>query len=225
MSALTENITSQTEDFLQAIYRLQERNGAARTGELVKTLKVVPGTITNTVERLEKRGLVTHKPYRGVKLTEKGRRIALRLLRRHRLSERLLTEILDVRWDRSHRVACQLEHGVSDDVASRIEKILGHPGTCPHGNPIPTKCGGIIEESSLPLAELNPQDKGIVFKIIDERSDILEYLGRIGIEPQALLEVVRKAPPEGHVTVRVNGKDHVFGPKIASIIRVQKVES
>jgi len=221
---LTENITSQTEDFLQAIYRLQERNGAARTGELVKTLKVVPGTVTNTVERLERRGLVTHEAYRGVKLTEKGRRIALRVLRRHRLSERLLTEILDVEWDESHQVASQLEHGVSNDVASRIEKVLGHPGTCPHGNPIPTKCGGIIEESSLPLAKLNPQDKGIVFKIIDERSDILEYLGRIGIEPQALLEVVGKASPEGRITVRANGRDHVLGPKIASIIRVQIVE-
>ncbi len=221
---MTENITSQTEDFLQAIYRLQERNGAARTGELVKTLKVVPGTVTNTVERLERRGLVTHEAYRGVKLTEKGRRIALRVLRRHRLSERLLTEILDVEWDESHQVASQLEHGVSNDVASRIEKVLGHPGTCPHGNPIPTKCGGIMEESSLPLAELNPQDKGIVFKIIDERSDILEYLGRIGIEPQALLEVVGKAPPEGRITVRANGRDYVLGSKIASIIRVQIVE-
>lgn len=224
MSALTENITSQTEDFLQAIYRLQERNGAARTGELVKTLKVVPGTITNTVERLEKRGLVTHEAYKGVKLTDKGKRIALRVLRRHRLSERLLTEILDVEWDESHQVACKLEHGVSNDVASRIEKVLGHPGTCPHGNPIPTRCGGIVEESSLPLAKLNPEDKGTVFKIVDERSDILEYLGRLGIEPQALLEVVGKAPPKGHITVRVNGRDHMLGPKIASIIRVQIVE-
>ena len=221
---MTENITSQTEDFLQAIYRLQERNGAARTGELVKTLKVVPGTVTNTVERLERRGLVTHEAYRGVKLTEKGRRIALRVLRRHRLSERLLTEILDVEWDESHQVASQLEHGVSNDVASRIEKVLGHPGTCPHGNPIPTKCGGIIEESSLPLTKLNPQDRGIVFKIIDERSDILEYLGKIGIKPQALLEVVGKAPPEGHITVRVSGRDYVLGPKTTSIIRVQIVE-
>ena len=142
---MTENVTSQTEDFLQAVYRLQERTGVARTGELVKTLKVVPGTVTNTVERLERRGLVTHEAYRGVKLTDKGRSIALRVLRRHRLSERLLSDILGIEQNRVHEAACRLEHGVTNEVAKNIEKVLEWPRTCPHGKPIPTGCGAIIE--------------------------------------------------------------------------------
>jgi DtxR family Mn-dependent transcriptional regulator len=216
---------SRTEDeYLEAICRLQMQHGVARTSAIVKKLNVVPGTVTNTIERLEKKSLVVHEPYKGVRLTEKGYRKALRALRIHRLSERLLTHILDVEWNKAHQVACQLEHGVSNDVANRIEKALGHPRTCPHGNPIPTKCGGVIEESSLPLSKLDLREKGIVSKIIDESSDVLEYLERLQIRPEVLLVVVEKAPSKGPITVRVNGKDHALSRKIASVIRVQRVK-
>ena len=122
-------VTPKIEEYLEGIYRLQERNGVARTSNIVKLLQVVPGTVTNTVEKLEKEGLVIHEPYRGVKLTEKGFKIALRVLRKHRLSERLLTDILSMDWDEAHEAACRLEHAITDNIIKKLEKALGHPKT------------------------------------------------------------------------------------------------
>jgi len=217
-------VSSVTEEYLEAIYRLQEKSGVARTSELAEMLNVAPGTITNTVERLERQSLIVHEPYRGVRLTEKGRGIALRMVRKHRLSERLLTDILDVEWDKAHDAACQLEHGISDEIAKRIEKVLGHPKTCPHGNPVPTECGGIIEENSLPLAEISPGEKGVIVKIAEESPELLQYLGTMGLKPETFLEVVQKAPFGGPITVRVDGKDHALSRTIAQLIGVRQID-
>jgi len=220
MSATVSNVI---EEYLEVIYRLQEKDGVARTSDLVEMLKVAPGTITNTVERLEKESLILHEPYRGVKLTERGRTIALRVVRRHRLSERLLTDILNVEWDKAHDAACRLEHGISDEITQKIEKALGHPKTCPHGNPIPTEAGSIIEENHhRSLAEFNVQEKGTIAKIDDEKQDLLQYLSGMGLKPGESLEVVEKAPFDGPITVRVNGKDHALSLSIAKLIRVRK---
>jgi len=217
-------VSSVIEEYLEVIYRLQEKNGVARTSNLVKMLNVVPGTVTNTVERLEKESLIVHEPYRGVKLTEKGRRIALRIVRKHRLSERLLTDILNVDWDKSHDAACQLEHGISDEITKKIEKALRHPKTCPHGNPIPTECGGIIEESFQPLTKFSIREKGIIVKIVDESPELLHYLDAVGLRPEKALEVIEKAPFDGPITVRVDGKDHALSREIAALIKVRKVD-
>jgi len=166
---MSKVVTTTIEEYLEGIYRLQEKSGVARTNDIVKLLKVVPRTVTNTVERLEKEGYVTHEPYKGVKLTEKGLKIALQVVRRHRLSERLLADILHVEWDKIHDAACKLVHGITDEIDKPLEKALRHPKTCPHGNPIPTKCGGILEEKSQPLSLLNEREKGIVIKITDEK--------------------------------------------------------
>jgi DtxR family Mn-dependent transcriptional regulator len=217
-------VSSVTEEYLEAIYRLQEKSGVARTSELAEMLNVAPGTITNTVERLERQSLIIHEPYRGVRLTEKGRGIALRMVRKHRLSERLLTDILNVEWDKAHDAACQLEHGISDEIAKRIEKVLGHPKTCPHGNPVPTECGGIIEENSLPLAEISPGEKGVIVKIAEESPELLQYLETMGLKPETFLEVVQKAPFGGPITVRVDGKDHALSRTVAGSIGVRVID-
>lgn len=211
------------EEYLEGIYRLQEKSGVARTSELVKWLKVAPGTVTNTVERLKRKGLVTHEPYKGVKLTEKGRKIALQVLRKHRLSERLLTDILHVDWDKAHDAACELEHAIDDDIAKNIEKVLGHPKTCPHGNPIPTQCGGIFEEETEPLTSLNPREEGIIVKIAEEEYDLLKYLAELGLTPGTPIEVVEKAPFNGPITVKVDETDRALSLEIASIINVKKI--
>jgi DtxR family Mn-dependent transcriptional regulator len=218
---MATKVSSVIEEYLETIYRLQEKSGVARTSDLVKMLNVAPGTVTNTVERLEKESLVVHEPYKGVKMTEKGYRTALRVIRKHRLSECLLTDILNLEWDKAHDAACQLEHGVSDEVAKKIEKALGHPRTCPHGNPIPTECGGVIEERSQPLAKFNLQDKAVIVKIADENPDLLQYLDRLGLRPKTSVEVVEKAPFNGPITVRVEEKDCALSREIASIIRVK----
>jgi len=222
--AMNVKVSDVVEEYLEAIYRLQEKTGAVRTSDLVRMLNVAPGTITNTVERLEKESLIVHEPYRGVKLTEKGVRIAIRIVRRHRLSECLLADVLDVDWDKVHDAACQLEHGISDEIAKKIEKALGHPKTCPHGNPIPTECGGIIEGNFQPLSKFNVREKGMIIKITDENPDLLHYLRKQGIRPETSLEVVEKAPFDGPITFRIDGKNHAVSSEIAASIKVQKYE-
>jgi DtxR family Mn-dependent transcriptional regulator len=219
---VSEEVTAAIEEYLECIFKLQEKSSVARTSDIVKSLGVVPGTVTNTVEWLEKEGLVTHKPYKGVKLTEKGQKIALQVIRRHRLSERLLTDILHMEWDKVHDAACKLEHSMTDEVIKPLEKALGHPKTCPHGNPIPTKCGGIIEEESQPLTALNEQEQGTIVKITEEKADLLRYLDTMGLVPGASLEVVEKAPFNGPITIKVGRTNRALSREVASIIKVKR---
>jgi len=215
-------VTEVVEEYLEGIYRLQEKSGVARTSDIVKVLQVVPGTVTNTVERLEKEGMLRHEPYRGVKLTDKGRKIALDVIRRHRLSERLLTDFMRVDWDKAHDAACKLEHGITNDVIKKLEKALGHPKTCPHGNPIPTACGGIVEEKSEPLSTLKSKESGVVAKIKDETPEVLEYIASLGLLPGTSIEIVEKAPFDGPVTVKVGGANHALSLSMASNIWVKR---
>lgn len=216
-------VSNQAEEYLEAIYRLEKKTGFARTMELARKLKVVPGSVTNTIESLERRGLVTHKPYKGVKLTEKGRRLASNVLRRHRLAERLLTDILHMDWSQVHDPACKLEHALSPEIIKPLEKALGHPQTCPHGNPVPTKCGGILEEKTESLSELEAKMSGVIFKIIDEEAEVLRQLTRLGLKLGEYVEVEKK-PPTGPLTVRVGDKSRTLDHKLASIIYVKRIE-
>jgi len=215
-------VTQVVEEYLEGIYRLQEKSGVARTSDIVKLLQVVPGTVTNTVERLEKEGMLRHEPYKGVKLTDKGRKIALDVIRRHRLSERLLTDFIRVDWDKAHDAACKLEHGITDDVIKKLEKALGHPKTCPHGNPIPTACGGIVEEKSEPLSTFDSKESGVIVKIKDETPELLEYIAALGLLPGASIEIVERAPFDGPMTVKVGGANHALSLSMASIIWVKR---
>ena len=220
---LTEEITAVTEEYLEGIYKLQEKDGAARTGDLVKLLQVAPGTVTNTVERLEREKLITHVPYKGVKLTEDGRKIAIDVIRKHRLLERLLTDVLHMDWDKVHNVACKLEHDVNEDVVKSLDKTLGHPTTCPHGNSIPTKSGGIIEGESEFLTDLKLGEKGLIVKITEEEPELLQYLKTLNLKPQARVEVVEKAPFNGPLTVRVLGINRALSRDVAAVIKVKKI--
>ena len=217
-----EHVTATTEEYLECIFRLQEKRGVARTSDIVKSLGVTPGTVTNTVEWLKKQDLVRHKPYKGVKLTLKGRKIALRVLRKHRLSERLLVDILHIEKDKAHDAACKLEHSITDDIIKPLEEALKHPKTCPHGNPIPTEKGEIVEEKSLPLSELLVGEQGTLTKITEERYDLLHYLNDLGLEPKVTVEVLEKAPFSGPITIRIGSNKHALSFAIAAIIHVKK---
>lgn len=218
-----EQVSSTVEEYLEAIYRLQERNGAAKTTELAKQLNVALGTITNTIESLEKQNFVVHQPYKGVKLTLKGRKIALSVVRRHRLSERLVVDILKVDWGKAHDAACKLEHVFADkDLIGPLEKALGNPKTCPHGNPIPSASGEVAEEQSQMLASLNAGEKGVIVKVTDERPDILHYLSRLGIRLGEQVLVQEKAPFDGPIMVKVGTANFALGRNVASIVWVKK---
>jgi len=223
MTAKENTVSTKAEEYLEAIYRLEKKTGAAKTLELARQLKVVPGSVTNTIEGLERRGLVIHEPYKGAKLTEKGRKLAINVLRRHRLAERLLTDILHVDWSEAHDAACKLEHAIADeDIIKPLEKTLGHPETCPHGNPIPTKGGGIIEEKSEILTDLKPGEGGIVVKITEEKRDMLQYLASLGLMPGTSVEIEEKAPFNGPIIVKARGASYALGHDVASVIWVRK---
>jgi len=220
---MTTEVSSSVEEYLETIYRLQEKDGCARTKELAEKMQVRLGTVTNTVEMLERDGFIVHKPYKGVKLTESGRRIALNVIRRHRLVERLLTDILHMDWGRAHEAACRLEHHLTEDVVRPLGKILGHPKTCPHGNPIPTRCGGIIEGNSKPLLELKPLEQGTIIKVAEEDCDLLQNLRSLGLVPGASVKVEKKTKSGGSVLVKLENLDQPLRGEVASAIWVKKV--
>jgi len=219
----TEQVSSSVEEYLETIYRLQEKDGRARTKELAEKMQVRLGTVTNTVEMLERDGFIVHKPYKGVTLTGSGRKIALNVIRRHRLVERLLTDILHMDWGKAHEAACRLEHHLNEDVVRPIGKILGHPKTCPHGNPIPTRCGGIIEENSKPLLELKPLEQGTIIKVAEENCDLLQNLRSLGLVPGASVKVEKKTGSGGSVLVKLENLDQPLRREVASAIWVRKV--
>ncbi|UCH02585.1 MAG: metal-dependent transcriptional regulator [Candidatus Bathyarchaeota archaeon] len=219
---MTIKITDVTEEYLECIYRLQQKRGVARTSEIVKMLQVAPGTVTNTIERLERGGLILHEPYKGVTLTDEGGKIAIDVLRRHRLSERLLTDLLQVERDEAHKAACKLEHGLTEHVVAHLEKALGYPKTCPHGNPIPTKRGIIIEEQMILLTNLNEKEKGVVVKIELEDPKILRFLYTLNLIPDTNIEIVETAPFDKPITIKSNGKLQKVRYDIASKIWIKK---
>ena len=216
------SISNESEEYLEAIYRLEERDGSAKTMQLASMLKVMPGSVTNTIEHLEKHKLVIHEPYKGVKLTEKGQKLALKIIRRHRLAERLLTDILHLDWSKVHDEACKLEHNLSETVVKPLEKALGNPQTCPHGNPIPSEQGKVSEAKSELLIDLSPGECGVITKITEEKQDLLQYLATLGLVPGASVKIEEKAPFNGPIIVKAMGASYALGRNVASIIWVKK---
>ncbi|MEM2098268.1 MAG: metal-dependent transcriptional regulator [Candidatus Bathyarchaeia archaeon] len=217
-----KEVTAITEEYLEAIYKLQERNGVARTSSLVKALGVTAGTVTNTVSLMRKQDLVTHVPYKGVRLTQKGQKIALKVIRKHRLSERLLVDILNIESDKVHDTACKLEHSITEDMIKPLEKALKYPKTCPHGNPIPTEEGEIIEEETLPLLEFPIGEETEIVKITDENAKLLRYLHDLGLVPNTSVEITEKAPFDGPITVKIGTTSRAISRSVASAIQVKQ---
>lgn len=217
---MSTELSYEAEEYIEVIYRFQKKGGVAKTKDLATELCVVPGSITNTIEHLEKHGLVEHEPYKGVRLTAKGERLALEILRRHRLAERLLTDILMAEWSEVHESACKLEHALSKEIAELIEKRLEHPKICPHGNPIPTENGEVDEEKSYPLTEIALNETVIVAKITDGKKETLAKFANIGIKPGAPIHVVKSKPLS--VVLCVLGNEHILSCGEVSQIWVKK---
>ena len=219
-----QKLTKEAEEYIEEIYRLQKGKGVARTSELAEKLDVALGSVTNTIESLERKGYVIHQPYRGVKLTEKGLKIALKILRKHRLAERFLTDMLKMNWIRVHEEACKLEHALTEEVTSKLEEVLGNPKVCPHGNPIPTKNGQVKEVPAKPLPHSNLRKLVTVIRITDERNEILELLDTYNIKPGQKLSLIENNYANRYVRVHVGNSDIKLPWKIASAIWVGDVE-
>jgi DtxR family transcriptional regulator, Mn-dependent transcriptional regulator len=212
------------EDYAKAIYQLGERcEGAVSTNALAERLEVTPASASGMVRKLDELGLVAHVPYKGVRLTDAGARVALEMLRHHRLLELYLAKALGVPWDRVHDEAEVLEHVLSEDLEALIAAKLGNPTRDPHGDPIPSAELVIEEDRTESLAALEPGAAGVLVRISDADPDILRYLSERGIGLGDAFEVVDKQPFDGPLFVRFGARMHVLGAQLAREMRVGAV--
>ena len=214
--------SSAVEDYAKAIYALEQRGGeAVSTNALADRLGVTPASASGMVKRLCELGMVEHRPYHGVTLTDSGRRVALEVMRHHRLLELYLVESLGVPWDRVHDEAEVLEHVLSDELEELIAAKLGHPTHDPHGDPIPTRDLTIEEGPSLSLQTLEPGACGRFARISDSDPEMLRFLAQRGIRPGDSFEVIDKHPFDGPLFVRFGEGVHVLGGALAHAMRVE----
>jgi DtxR family Mn-dependent transcriptional regulator len=210
------------EDYAKAIYSLSGRTGGAvSTNALAERLGVTPASVSSMVKKLHERGLVEHVPYRGVALTPEGTRVALEVLRHHRLLETYLAEHLGVPWDRVHEEAEALEHVLSEYLEARIAAKLGHPTHDPHGDPIPSEELEIAEATTVPLSDLVSGDRGRFVRVSDSDPEMLRYLAERGVTLGDDLEVLERQPFDGPLTVRFGDGLHTLGGTLARAMRVE----
>lgn len=211
------------QDYLRALYRLREGRSRVSTQALAKEMRVSPASATHMVKRLTEMGLAAHVPYRGTVLTSEGEQVALEVVRHHRLLEKYLAEVLGFPWDRVHEEADRLEHHVSEQLESRMAAALGEPATDPHGHPIPSREGDVAELARLSLAQLAPGSQGRLAWVRDDDPEVLRYMEELGLLPGSRVEVLTRAPFEGPITVRVEGKRQVVGRKVAEKVFVTEI--
>ena len=209
------------QDYAKAIYSLNRRTGKpVATSALADRLDVSPASASAMLKRLTSLGLVTHQPYRGTELTETGERVALEVIRHHRLLELYLAEALGMSWDRVHAEAEVLEHAISPELSELIAEKLGNPTHDPHGDPIPAADGSIDEQDTVPLADVEPGRSGVFTRISDSDPEMLRYLSERGIAPGDALEVLERQPFDGPLTVRFGAREHALGGTLARMMRV-----
>jgi DtxR family Mn-dependent transcriptional regulator len=210
------------EDYAKAIYMLETRDGEpVSTNALAERLDVTPGSVSAMLRKLDELGLVTHQPYRGTRLSPPGRRVALEVIRHHRLLELFLAEVLDMPWDRVHQEAEVLEHVLSAELEEVIAAKLGNPTRDPHGDPIPSVDYEIDEGETSRLADLEPGATGVFVRVSDSEPEMLRYLGERGVAPGASFEVIDRQPFGGPLFVRFAKQVHPLGGELAEAMRVE----
>jgi len=209
------------EDYLKAIYQLAiEGMEKVSTSALARKMECSAASVTNMLQRLSEWKLVTYRPYQGVELTDAGTKIALEVLRHHRLLELYLQEVLGYSWDKVHDEAEQLEHVISEEFEDRIDAALGHPTHDPHGHPIPAKDGTLPVQKDESLWNTDAGQTVCVLRVSDHNPEVLRYLATIGIYPQVRLNVLEKAPFNGPVHVEVQEQGHSLSEELARQIFV-----
>jgi DtxR family Mn-dependent transcriptional regulator len=217
----TPTLTKSEREALKAIYRLSKDATGAHTGAIAESLGVAPGTITGTVKRLAERGFVKHRPYHGVELTKRGRQTSVRAIRRHRIVERFLSDMLGYAWNEADRLAGDFEHEIPQEVEDRLYVALDRPATCPHGFPIPEQDVEEIADMP-PLYALEPGDVAVVAVPGSTDPEVVKFLDTLGMRPGVRVEVREKHPFDGPLVLRVEGMDRTVGEKVANQIFVRK---
>ncbi len=222
------HLTGPVEDYLKAIYDLELVGAPASTNDIADRLAISPASVSGMVRRLADQGLITHERYRGVRLTLAGRRAALRTLRRHRILECYLTEVLGYPWDGVHAEAEQLEHTASEELIERMAHVLGNPTQDPHGAPIPTRDGRVEEAIFGTLAEAEPGARLLVRRVHDKDPGRLRYLAELGVRPGSVVRVLRRAPFDGPITLQVDeagvAAEHAVGVGLAAQVYVEPAD-
>ena len=208
---------------LDALSRLEREKPPARLASLAKRLGLDRAAAVERVAALEAQGLVHTDPSGRIVLTGEAERIALGLLRKHRLLERFLADRLALPWARVHEEACRLTPVLADDVAEALARLLGNPASCPHGNPIPSADGALAVEHGTPLHRLKPGQRGIILRVEREEPELLKSLATLGLLPQTKVEVEERAPFGGPILVRVGSARYALGRKVAAHVLVREV--
>lgn len=210
------------EDYIATIWRLTQYGGVATTSEVARTLSVTAASTSYMFKKLAEAGLVQHKEYAGVTLTAAGEEAAMGYIRRHRVIERFLVDVLGISWDRADAISDQMEHSLPDEVVDRMHAVMGHPETCPHGYPIPDKTGEMTVLRLKPVMELGPGVTATIAQVAEHDPRLLTYFGEHGIRPGQKLTVLDKDPLGETFTLLLEGATGPFvvGAAVARLVQV-----
>lgn len=217
-------LTQASEDYLKAIYKLKGNLQQVSTNQIAERMGVRPATVTSMLKQLAKLNLIQHTLYYGVQLTEAGEKVALEIIRHHRLLELYLASALGVSWDKVDAEADRLEHHMSEEVEAKVDEMLGFPQVDPHGDPIPSRDGSLSDPAWERLTDLEPGQAAVVRRVSDRDPERLRYLADIGLVPQTTIEVLEKAPFDGPLTLKVGRRQYAVGRELASEIRVEEIK-
>ena len=212
------------EDYLKAIYKAQADSSDVTTNDVAARVQVSAAAVSKMLRRLTELRLVSHTPYQGVRLTDAGEKMALEIIRHHRLLERYLVEALGYSWDTVHQEAERLEHHISEEFETRIDELLGHPATCPHGDPIPTRDGMVAQVSQRTLADQPGPAYLTISRVSDRDADLLRHLKALDMLPGTAIELVEQEPYGGAFVVRVGGREVRVAPLAARSIYIENRE-
>ena len=217
-------ITPAMEDYLKTIYAIDEAGERVTTQAIAERLSVAAPSVTGMLKRLLDLHLVDHQRYRSIKLTEAGHKVALEVVRHHRLLELYLAEALGYAWDEVHDEADRMEHSISEEFEARIDEALGFPTSDPHGDPIPTAQGRVPEVSGQRLSDISTGRDYIVARVVSDDPEKLRYLGELGLYPRVHIEITERLPFNGPLKVIVDGQEQIIGEELATHVFVDLVD-
>lgn len=218
----TEIRRESIEDYLRAAFEIENESGRVFTNRLARKLGVAPASVTGMIKKLAENNLVKYQRYRGIALTENGRRLAINIIRYHRLAELYLLKMLKIPWDKVHQEAHRWEHVISEPVAAEMERALGNPRVDPHGSPIPDKHGKISPAERIPLSTLRPGFSAKISEVSDHDPALLNYLKKIGLLPGVRIIIESITPIDNLIRIRINDKVQTIGKVISDNVYVHK---
>ncbi|MBI3126250.1 MAG: metal-dependent transcriptional regulator [Candidatus Tectomicrobia bacterium] len=212
---MVERLSKHVEDYLKNIYKLQAESAPVSTKSIAERMNLSPASVTSMTQKLHQMELLDYTPYKGVTLTARGEKVALEIIRHHRLLELYLNQKMGMEWHKVDAEAEELEHVLSEELEAAMDHALDYPTLDPHGDPIPAKDGTMVSAEEEVLTDIPPGRATRVTRVLQDDAEVLRRLGQLGFYPEAALEVRRQDPLAGTVTVILGGKSVTIGREIA----------